>query len=264
MDVEKHSTSLLALSSHSEAMEEAVESGKWMSAVWRVKDGKIELVKRTTWDFPTGDFLAAVAQLANSCFESMKESTPPKLPLPRADGFPRISKKLPTKDDLSDSYAAVVAAKEKAEAELGRAIAVIEKTEAIHEEVISDLKELDEYQAERSAETIADLKEIEKSVVGIGSDSDESGDAPETPEQLECRRIRCKNEEVAIDAARRDEDRVKLGLRPVKSEPAESAEPQTIKLPETVQTPGTEPDTSEIAAEQDPFPGPNIEDDEHF
>ncbi len=41
----------------------AVEAGRWMAAVWMVKDGRLFLSGCTTWDFPKADMLPAVDML---------------------------------------------------------------------------------------------------------------------------------------------------------------------------------------------------------
>jgi len=68
-------------------MDQAVASGRWMAAVWKVVDEKIVLQNVTTYNFPDGDFLPAVGQLALKCHEETIEKnrpTLPKTPLPRA------------------------------------------------------------------------------------------------------------------------------------------------------------------------------------
>lgn len=71
-------------------LEEAAETGKWMAAVWQVKDGQIKLVSRVTHDFPSGDFLAAVGHLSMNLFEEQRQMNEPAQPpvpepLPKAD-----------------------------------------------------------------------------------------------------------------------------------------------------------------------------------
>lgn len=67
---------------------QARTSGKWMAAVWEVRDGRISLKGRTTSKFDRGDFLSAVSHLAANCAEeeSIKSSDAVELPapLPRA------------------------------------------------------------------------------------------------------------------------------------------------------------------------------------
>lgn len=62
----------------------AAASGKWMVAVFRIEDGRPQ-VDRTTCNFPTGEFLPAVAMLAaNLCDEQERLRGLPPPPLPRA------------------------------------------------------------------------------------------------------------------------------------------------------------------------------------
>ena len=56
------------------SLAKAQESGRWMAAAWTVEDGRIELVGRTTWNFPSGDFLAAVGHLALNLFEEQRQA----------------------------------------------------------------------------------------------------------------------------------------------------------------------------------------------
>lgn len=70
-------------------LEEVVEGGRWMAAVWKVVDGKIELANVTSFNFPDGDFLPAVGQLALKCHEEMIEKNRPSLPsIPLPPAFP--------------------------------------------------------------------------------------------------------------------------------------------------------------------------------
>jgi hypothetical protein len=50
------------------ALARAAEDGKWMAAVWSVKDGVLCMVTRTTWDFPVVD----VPQALNMVRESLQ------------------------------------------------------------------------------------------------------------------------------------------------------------------------------------------------
>ncbi len=72
-----------AMKNVNEACGEALESGKWMFVSWFVKDGKL-LMKRTTWNFPTGDFEKCIEQLQNVCNTQTGKSRPDKGPLPFA------------------------------------------------------------------------------------------------------------------------------------------------------------------------------------
>jgi len=71
------------------AVKKAAASGKFLVAVWQVKDGKVELTHYTTFNFPRGDFLPAVGHLAlelHSEVMSAKDDifSPPTVPLPAA------------------------------------------------------------------------------------------------------------------------------------------------------------------------------------
>ena len=74
---------------------DAAESGKFMIAVWRVKEKRVEMVDRVTWKFPRGDFLAAVSQLAVACATEVEETSlraeEPPAPLPRAIDFSKVN-----------------------------------------------------------------------------------------------------------------------------------------------------------------------------
>jgi len=48
-------------------LEQVATVNHWMIAVWAVEDGRIKLLDRTTWQFPTGDYKAALEQLKASC-----------------------------------------------------------------------------------------------------------------------------------------------------------------------------------------------------
>lgn len=71
-----------------EAIEEESD-GRWMAAVWQVKDGKIFLRRRTGWRFPRGDYQAAVKHLRDHLqkdFDKYESSrTLPNEPLPMAN-----------------------------------------------------------------------------------------------------------------------------------------------------------------------------------
>lgn len=68
------------------SIQSAMKAPSWMIAVWTVKDGKLQLVNRTTWEFPTADFPAAVDQLNSLCQKEMAAGAPalPIEPLPLA------------------------------------------------------------------------------------------------------------------------------------------------------------------------------------
>lgn len=62
-----HEELVEAKSAFIEMMDSYLEEGDcWMAALWVVRDGKITLVRRTTWKFPVGDYETAIEQLKNS------------------------------------------------------------------------------------------------------------------------------------------------------------------------------------------------------
>ncbi len=70
-------------------LSELVIKKKWMVAVWIVEDGKIKMVDRITYQFPTDDFLVAIGQLANNCHEE-------KLACDKAEKFAAPKEELPS------------------------------------------------------------------------------------------------------------------------------------------------------------------------
>jgi len=87
--VRHHSTAFEARVDFKAALDEVIAGDRWMAAVWSVRDGKVRLNQVTTSNFPKGDFLAAVGQLAMNRFEQLKADAGvlPSDPLPKAD-FP--------------------------------------------------------------------------------------------------------------------------------------------------------------------------------
>jgi len=77
----EHTTPGEAQDLHNEAMHQAVRSGHWMSAVWCVEDGQLIMVRRTTYDFPRGDFDNALEQLSKVCAEDVAPAEPEALPM---------------------------------------------------------------------------------------------------------------------------------------------------------------------------------------
>lgn len=78
-----------AVQAAADAVHLAAEAGRFMAAVWKVEFGRVELVNVTTYQFPTGDFLPAVGQLAANCHEEalrQQKASPPTAPLPRFPG----------------------------------------------------------------------------------------------------------------------------------------------------------------------------------
>ena len=86
MEEVKHGSMDDALLKAHEALAEAVLTGRWMVAVWSVKEGRMTLV-RTSWEFPTGSNDLALRDLA----EHLKIAAKPKgpIPLPLAADFLR-------------------------------------------------------------------------------------------------------------------------------------------------------------------------------
>jgi hypothetical protein len=71
-----HGESVEARSAFVEMMDSYLEEGDcWMAALWVVRDGKITLVRRTTWKFPVGDYEIAMEQLKHS---TQLEKFPPR------------------------------------------------------------------------------------------------------------------------------------------------------------------------------------------
>lgn len=90
MESVKHENQMDAERAHEEAFQEASKAERWMAAVWRVKDGQLEILRCTTWNFPVGDYEIAARQLAGVGEEEKKRTLmveePPPLPpmeLPR-------------------------------------------------------------------------------------------------------------------------------------------------------------------------------------
>ena len=73
-----------AMSVVERALQRAAKADRWMVAVWAVEDGNVNLIDRTTWQFPTGDFKAAVQQLSSVCDEELSKIVPVNDPLPLA------------------------------------------------------------------------------------------------------------------------------------------------------------------------------------
>lgn len=70
-------------------VEKCHKSKRYMVAAWCIEDDEVKMLGRVTQDFPAGDFLLAVSQLAVCCsneYQSLvlKNDDPPP-PLPLAD-----------------------------------------------------------------------------------------------------------------------------------------------------------------------------------
>lgn len=63
---------------------ESIQGTSWMAVVWYVKDGRLVLADRTTWNFPLEDLEEAIRQLREMCEKELKglgEGSPP-VPMP--------------------------------------------------------------------------------------------------------------------------------------------------------------------------------------
>ena len=65
-----------------DAIHQASDAGRWMVAVWQIKDDRIELSHCCTWKFPTGDFEAAQGMLRAFCVEEKSRNAEPEVPGP--------------------------------------------------------------------------------------------------------------------------------------------------------------------------------------
>ena len=63
-----------AVKSHEENLIAAMSSEKWMTAVWKVENGKVILQGRTTWTFPKGDMMTAIGLLQEDCQKELDSS----------------------------------------------------------------------------------------------------------------------------------------------------------------------------------------------
>ncbi len=77
MSIVEHKTVEESYQSHQTSLRKAIPSGHWMGAVWRVKDGKLEFLGKTTWNFPVADFDAAIQQLQFDCDAEKKRLVEP-------------------------------------------------------------------------------------------------------------------------------------------------------------------------------------------
>lgn len=85
MEVKHHLTVDDARAEFLKQFDVAVKGRKWLAVVWSIEDGKIVLNNKTTCDWPKGDYLEAISQLAHLCFEDVKGL--PRDPLPLAPDF---------------------------------------------------------------------------------------------------------------------------------------------------------------------------------
>ena len=96
----KHETKEEAMTTFGRDFATAVKSGKWMAAVWRAKGDEIatvELVGRTTWNFPPEGF--------DDCVEDLRKNL-----MAEAGGSPVKSEPLPFADFLKKQVDAAAAA----------------------------------------------------------------------------------------------------------------------------------------------------------
>lgn len=81
-----HGTQESAVESVSGNCRRAFAAKKWMVAIWCVRDDeKMELVGRTTYDFPQGGFAGCVELLKDNLDQEYSGPTLPEEPLPFAD-----------------------------------------------------------------------------------------------------------------------------------------------------------------------------------
>lgn len=76
----QHSSESEAKQFHLEAVE-SVQGTSWMGVMWHIKDGRMVLERRTTWNFPLDDLEEVIRLLREMCEREMKENSPP-VPMP--------------------------------------------------------------------------------------------------------------------------------------------------------------------------------------
>lgn len=77
----EHTTSLDAQQQAASAIGEATDSSHWMTATWAVRNGRVELTCRTTYQFPRDRFAEAVGLLAIDLAGERQGSLPGPLPM---------------------------------------------------------------------------------------------------------------------------------------------------------------------------------------
>jgi hypothetical protein len=78
-------SSVLAEREAMECLESTAQNDRWMMVAWAVVDGKVQLIRRVCWNFPTGDMMEALSLLAHNFFEESRTGNQlPNTPLPRA------------------------------------------------------------------------------------------------------------------------------------------------------------------------------------
>lgn len=91
-----------------------------MAVVWKVENGKLELVTRTCWDFETGNFGTAVEQLKENFDRQLAGMTSPEPPkmLPAADFIKGAMKEAAEKERAEKELVKEEKEKEKLAAEI--------------------------------------------------------------------------------------------------------------------------------------------------
>ena len=84
----EHASNLEAQQFATEAIVWARDHGSWMSVAWFItEDGKVELGRRTTYQFPKGKFAEALGLLAMDLAEEKQAQLPSPLPMARLRPF---------------------------------------------------------------------------------------------------------------------------------------------------------------------------------
>jgi len=92
-----------------EMNEHLKNANSWMGVLWAIEDGRIRMALRTTYEFPTGDYIAALTQLLNdlqSEQQKMREEMGDKKPdlLPKVDLFAKENKDVEEdQEDIQDT-----------------------------------------------------------------------------------------------------------------------------------------------------------------
>ena len=89
-------------------LERLTQGEHWMIAMFEVKDDRIELAQRVTWQFPRGDYLEALALLAHDCFNDRVPSQQlpsDPLPLRRVKQLRNILERGSAKSDVDNNEA---------------------------------------------------------------------------------------------------------------------------------------------------------------
>ena len=78
----EHSTMDEAQGMVMRALEHAAVAGHWMAVVWVVEDGKLVMIDRTTFKFPSGDFPTVLQQLSADFDKETSLVAKPVVPVP--------------------------------------------------------------------------------------------------------------------------------------------------------------------------------------